>query len=162
MSVFRNFTSGVSFLIKFQVQVFAFDFGEIFKNTFFTEHIWTIAYIANNSEHFDTQVRNTVTYTYHLSRKCHLSMYLFWITFVPIITKKNMEIEFWELIKSFHISFVAFYKYLTYSTVSFIYTKIFSVEHNSQNNSDNSQNFVKLSNIIFVVCCVEVVVQRGS
>ena len=63
-------------------------------------------------------------------------MCLFWITFVPIITKEKMEIEFWELIKSFHISFVAFYKYLTYSTVSFISTKIFSVERNSQNNSD--------------------------
>ena len=68
MSVFRNFTSGVSFLIKFKVQVFAFDFGEIFKNTFCTEHLWTTAYIANNLEHFDTQVRNSnLYYTYHLS-----------------------------------------------------------------------------------------------
>ena len=48
-------------MIKFKVQVFAFDFGEIFKNTFCTEHLWTTAYIANNLEHFHTQVRNTVT-----------------------------------------------------------------------------------------------------
>ena len=51
---------------------------------------------------------------------------------MPSINKENMEIEFWELKKSFHITFEAFYKYFT---VSFISNKIFPEEHNSQNNS---------------------------